>query len=79
MRGQRSFPYKRVIRDRSEITGGGGGTIYVGSVVIFSNKVLGGSLFFLPKLREGHIFFWQSQLISISVLVNILQLTGNSV
>ena len=48
------------IKDRSEITGGGGGgegTIYVGRVIIFSNKVLGGSLFFLPKLREGHNFF----------------------
>ena len=38
--------------------GGGGGraTIYVGRVIIFSNKILGGSLFFLPKLREGQRF-----------------------
>ena len=46
-------------RDRSEITGGEGGraTIYVGRVIIFSNKILGGSLFFLPKIRQGHFFY----------------------
>ena len=50
------------IRDQSEITVGGGGgraTIYVGRVIIFSNKILGGSLYFLPKLREGHNFFYR--------------------
>ena len=36
----------------------GGGTIYVGRVIIFSNKILGGSLLFLPKLRQGHNFFF---------------------
>ena len=61
--------------------GGGRATIYVGRVIIFSNKVLGGSLFFLPKLRGGGIIFLkQSQLILTdqSVLVTIFQLTGPS-
>ena len=68
------------VRDRSEITGGKGGrtTIFVGRVIIFSNKILGGSLFFLPKLRKGDNFFIASQLILISVLATILQLTGPS-
>ena len=65
-------------RDRSEITGGGG-TIYVGRVIIFSNKILGGSLFFLPKLREGHNFFIAKPAdLNQSVLVTIFQLTGPS-
>ena len=72
------------VRDRSEITeegGGGGGraTIYVRRVIIFSNKILGGSLFFLPKLREGHNFFIAKPAdLNQSILVTIFQLTGPS-
>ena len=33
------------------------GTIYVGRVIIFWNKILGRLLFFVPKLGEVHIFF----------------------
>ena len=38
--------------------GGGGGrvTIYVGRVIIFSNKIFGRVTIFLPKLREGQRF-----------------------
>ena len=68
----------QLVRDRSEITGGG--TIYVGRVIIFSHKILGGSLFFLPKLREGHNFFKAKPAdLNQSVLVTIFQLTGPSV
>ena len=35
-----------ILRDRSEITGEGGTTIFVGRVISFSNKIL-----------EGHYFF----------------------
>ena len=55
--GSEASLIKGLIGIGQKLLGGGGGTIYVGSVVIFSNKILGGSLFFLPKLREGHIFF----------------------
>ena len=34
------------LRDRSEITEAAGRAIYKGGVIIFSNKILGGSLFF---------------------------------
>ena len=54
------------LRNRSEITGGGG-------------EILGGSLFFLPKLREGHNFFIAKPAdLNQSVLVTIFQLTGPS-
>ena len=51
------FIFKIVcIRDRSEITVGEGHYL-CGEGHNFSNKILGGSLFFLPRLREGHNFF----------------------
>ena len=39
----------------------GGGLYFVGRVIVFLNKVLGGLLFFLPKLREGHNYNFLSQ------------------
>ena len=62
------------------VGGGGGGSalISVGRVTIFSNKILGGSLFFNLKLEEGHNFISQSRRTLISGLVTILQLAGPS-
>ena len=68
-------------RDRSEITeeGGGEGHYLCREGHNFSNKILGGSLFFLPKLREGHNFFIAKPAdLNQSVLVTIFQLTGPS-
>ena len=67
----------QLVRDRSEITGGGHYLCREGHH--FFEQNFGRVTIFLPKLREGHNFFKAKPAdLNQSVLVTIFQLTGPS-
>ena len=68
--------YQFFVRDRSEITGGGGHYLCREGHNFFEQN-FGRVTIFLPKLREGNNFF-KAKPADLNVLVTIFQLTGPS-